>query len=123
MVRGQPDVNRTDTLCAAPTLFRCAATIVQRDGKPVFAIGTPGGIRIFPTVLQGIINVIDHEMNLQQSVEAPRIWTMGRGVEVEAEAPENVRSAAHTSELQSPMRISKAVFGLQTQTLQPTKTN
>ena len=65
-------------------LTATAATIVERDGKPFFAIGTPGGIRIFPTVLQGILNVIDHGMNIQEAVEAPRIWASGeyRGVRV-----------------------------------------
>ncbi len=43
------------------------------------ALGTPGGARIFGTVMQGIINVIDHGMGIQQAVEAPRIWTMSRG--------------------------------------------
>lgn len=73
-------------------LTATAATIVQKQGRPWFALGTPGGLRIFPTVLQGIINVIDHGMNLQESVEAPRIWTAGRGLEVENEAPESVRA-------------------------------
>ena len=65
-------------------LTATAATMVERDGKPFFAIGTPGGIRIFPTVLQGIINVIDHGMNIQEAVEAPRIWASGNIVEFES---------------------------------------
>ncbi|MGE3304197.1 MAG: gamma-glutamyltransferase [Hyphomonadaceae bacterium] len=73
-------------------LTATAATIVQKAGKPVFAIGTPGGLRIFPTVLQGIINVIDHGMNLQESVEAPRIWCAGGPIEVEEEVPPAQRS-------------------------------
>ena len=32
---------------------------------------------------QVIINVIDHKMTLQQSVEASRVWTQGNIVEVE----------------------------------------
>ena len=34
-------------------------------------------------MLQVIINVIDHKMTLQQSVEASRVWTQGNIVEVE----------------------------------------
>jgi gamma-glutamyltranspeptidase/glutathione hydrolase len=30
-------------------------------------------------VLQGILNVLDHGMSIQQAVEAPRIWTMMYG--------------------------------------------
>src|SRR6202021_1154297 len=48
-------------------------TIVLKDGKPVLVVGTPGGSRITTTVLEIIINVIDHGMTLQEAVDAPRI--------------------------------------------------
>jgi gamma-glutamyltranspeptidase/glutathione hydrolase len=48
-------------------------TIVLKDGKPVLVIGTPGGSRIITTVLEIIVNVIDHGMTLQEAVDAPRI--------------------------------------------------
>jgi len=48
-------------------------SIVARDGKPLLAIGTPGGRTIINTVLQVILNVIDHNMNVAEAVEAPRI--------------------------------------------------
>ena len=48
-------------------------TIVAKDGKPVFTAGSPGGKTIINTTMQVILNVIDHEMNIAQSVEAGRI--------------------------------------------------
>jgi gamma-glutamyltranspeptidase/glutathione hydrolase len=48
-------------------------TIVLKDGKPVLAVGSPGGARIITTVLEIIVNVIDHAMTLQEAVDAPRI--------------------------------------------------
>jgi gamma-glutamyltranspeptidase / glutathione hydrolase len=57
--------------------------IVLRDGKPVVALGLPGGLRIFPSVMQALINLIDHGMTLSEAVEAPRLWTQGFGVEME----------------------------------------
>ncbi|NNF05031.1 MAG: gamma-glutamyltransferase, partial [Rhodothermales bacterium] len=48
-------------------------TIVARDGKPVLAVGSPGGRTIINTVLQVILNVIDFDMNVARAVEAPRI--------------------------------------------------
>lgn len=48
-------------------------TIVARDGKPVMAIGSPGGRTIINTVLQVILNVIDHKMDIAEAVEAGRI--------------------------------------------------
>ena len=57
--------------------------IVLRDGRPRYALGLPGGLRIFPTVMQALCNLIDHGMSVQEAVEAPRLWTQGFGVEVE----------------------------------------
>ncbi len=57
--------------------------IVEKEERPVFCVGLVGGIRIFPSALQAIVNVIDHEMTPQEAVEAPRIWTLGEELEVE----------------------------------------
>jgi gamma-glutamyltranspeptidase / glutathione hydrolase len=62
-----------------------------KGGRVRFALGLPGGKKIFPSAMQAIINVIDHDMSLQQAVEAPRIWTEGIHLEVEQGIPEAVR--------------------------------
>jgi gamma-glutamyltranspeptidase/glutathione hydrolase len=67
-----------------------APAILSRDGRPWMGIGTPGGVRIFPSVLQAIVNVIDHGMTLQEAVEAPRLWTQGQTVELEVGFDEQV---------------------------------
>ena len=69
-----------------------APTLVLRDGHPVWALGLPGGVRIFTSVLQALVNLIDHGMSLQEAVEAPRVWTQGQELEVEAAVPEAVRA-------------------------------
>lgn len=48
-------------------------TIVAKDGRPVFTAGSPGGKTIINTTLQLILNVVDHDMNIAESVEAGRI--------------------------------------------------
>jgi gamma-glutamyltranspeptidase/glutathione hydrolase len=48
-------------------------TIVLRDGKLFLVAGSPGGPTIITTVLQLILNVVDHEMPLQMAVEAARV--------------------------------------------------
>ena len=48
-------------------------TILVKDNKPVIVIGTPGGRTIINTVLQVILNLVDHDMNIAQAIEAPRI--------------------------------------------------
>jgi len=47
-------------------------TILLKDGKPVMVVGAPGGRSIINSVLQVIINRVDHRMNIAQAVEAPR---------------------------------------------------
>ena len=47
-------------------------TIVLKDGKFWFALGSPGGPTIINTVMQTIINVVDHGMNIQQAIDWPR---------------------------------------------------
>jgi gamma-glutamyltranspeptidase/glutathione hydrolase len=70
-----------------------APTLVLEDSRPRWALGLPGGVRIFPSVLQAVVNLIDHGMSLQEAVEAPRVWTQGQELEVEAGVPEAVRQA------------------------------
>ncbi|WP_342594688.1 gamma-glutamyltransferase [Salinicola lusitanus] len=48
-------------------------TIVKKDGKNFLVTGSPGGSRIITTTLQVVMNVIDHGMNIQSAVSAPRI--------------------------------------------------
>lgn len=47
--------------------------VMRKDGTLWFAIGSPGGPTIIDTVLQTIINIVDHDMNIQQAIDAPRI--------------------------------------------------
>ena len=47
--------------------------VLRPDGSLFLAIGTPGGTTIINTVLQVITNVVDHGMNLQEAIDAPRV--------------------------------------------------
>jgi gamma-glutamyltranspeptidase/glutathione hydrolase len=69
-----------------------APMMALRDGKLRYALGLPGGKRIFPSAMQALINLIDHKMSLQEAVEAPRVWTEGNALEVEQGIPDSVRS-------------------------------
>jgi gamma-glutamyltranspeptidase / glutathione hydrolase len=64
-----------------------APVIVLRNSRPAWALGLPGGLRIFPSVMQAISNLIDHGMTVQEAVEAPRVWTQGHALEVEDAVP------------------------------------
>lgn len=47
-------------------------TIVTKNGKPVLALGSPGGSTIITTVLQMLVNRLDLGMGLPQAIAAPR---------------------------------------------------
>ncbi len=54
-------------------LSSMAPTIVLRDGQVRIVAGSPGGPRIITAVLEAVLNVIDHGMNAQEAVNAPRL--------------------------------------------------
>jgi len=49
-----------------------APTIVQRNGKPVLATGSPGGATIITTVLQVLLERLDFGKSLPAAIAAPR---------------------------------------------------
>ncbi len=54
-------------------LSSMSPTIVMKNGKNFLVAGSPGGSRIITTTLQVIMNVIDHNLNVQAAVNAPRV--------------------------------------------------
>ncbi|WP_220335077.1 gamma-glutamyltransferase [Paracoccus thiocyanatus] len=48
-------------------------TMVLKDGKVWLVTGSPGGARIITTVLQVVMNMIDHGMNVAEASTAPRV--------------------------------------------------
>ncbi len=73
-----------------------APTILRRGGRPWAALGLPGGLRIFGSVFQAVLNLLDHGMDVQEAVEAPRIWTQGAALEVEPGIGHAIRAALAT---------------------------
>ena len=55
-------------------LSSMAPTIVTRNGELVLVTGSPGGSTIINTVLQVLLNFIDHKMSAEQAVVSPRIY-------------------------------------------------
>lgn len=47
-------------------------TIVLKDGRPLFATGSPGGSTIITTALQVVLGRIDRGLTLEQAIAAPR---------------------------------------------------
>jgi gamma-glutamyltranspeptidase/glutathione hydrolase len=54
-------------------LSSMSPTIVTKDGKTFMVLGSPGGSRIITIVVETIMNVVDHGMQVQEAVNAPRL--------------------------------------------------
>ncbi len=88
------DPRRGNALSIAPgkrVTTSMSPMMALKDGKVRYALGLPGGRKIFPSALQALLNLIDHGMALQEAVEAPRIWTEGPLLEVEHGIPAPIR--------------------------------
>jgi gamma-glutamyltranspeptidase/glutathione hydrolase len=71
--------------------------LVFRNGRPVLALGSPGGTRIFTSLTQIILNITEFRMSLDESIEAPRFFShsvrgKARAIAVENRIPESVRT-------------------------------
>jgi len=61
--------------------------------KPFLVLGSPGGTRIFPSLAQIIINIIDFGMSLDEAIESPRFFSYSsegkaRSISLESRIPE-----------------------------------
>ena len=54
-------------------LSSMAPTLVTKDGKAFLVLGSPGGSRIITITLETALNIIDHGMQPQEAVDAPRL--------------------------------------------------
>jgi gamma-glutamyltranspeptidase/glutathione hydrolase len=67
--------------------------VLDDDGRPVLAVGTPGGHTIGQTIPQIVMNVLDFGMNIQEAIAAPRIaFAEPNALLVEPGIPEAVRA-------------------------------
>ena len=54
-------------------LSSMAPTLVEKDGRVLLVLGSPGGSRIITAVLETILDIVDYGMAPQQAIETPRI--------------------------------------------------
>jgi len=58
-------------------------TMVFKDGKPMLAIGSPGGSRIINYVTQKVIAILDWEMDLQAALDLPHVVNRNGATDLE----------------------------------------
>jgi gamma-glutamyltranspeptidase / glutathione hydrolase len=61
-----------------------APAIVFKNGEPYMTIGSPGGPQIIGIVAQVLVNVLDHGMDMQQAINAPRMDSRNSPIALEA---------------------------------------
>ncbi len=97
-------------------LSSMSPTIVVKNGKNFLVTGSPGGSRIITTTLQVIMNVIDHNLNPQAAVNAPRIHHQWFPDEIRIEegiSPDTVsllRSMGHRVKEKKSMGASQTIL-------------
>jgi gamma-glutamyltranspeptidase/glutathione hydrolase len=69
----EPKGNPMDAHPGRRKLSSDSPSIIFKDGKPVAAIGTPGGHTITQTIAQMIMNMLDFKMSITEAISAPRI--------------------------------------------------
>jgi len=68
--------------------------VLDEQGRPWLAIGTPGGHTIAQTVPQIVMNVLDFDMDIQRAIAQPRIsFIEPNQLAVEDRIPERIRDA------------------------------
>ena len=75
-------------------LSSMSPVIVFREGNPWFATGSPGGARIITAVLQMVVNMIDHGMNIADAAHSPRMhhqWWPDKLVVEQGFGPDTIR--------------------------------
>lgn len=88
----EPAGNPMDAHPGRRKLSSDAPSIILKDGRPVVALGTPGGHTITQAVSQMIMNLLDFDMSIEEAIAAPRIaFIEPNRLAVEETIPEPVR--------------------------------
>lgn len=69
--------------------------IVFKGDNPFLVLGSPGGTRIFPSLTQIIVNVIEFGMGLDEAIESPRFFSYSvggqtRNISLESRIPQDI---------------------------------
>lgn len=92
-------------------LSSMSPTIILKDGKLFMIVGSPGGARIITTVLQVIVNVIDHKMDISEAVSAPRFHMQWLPDEIRIEKFGMTKDVKENLEKMGYLIVTKPVMG------------
>jgi len=83
--------------CVAPNKYPLSSMsptiVLNEDGSPYMAIGSPGGTTIIVAVAQIILNTVLFGMDMQEAIEVPRFSEKGSGLQYETRIPQETIDA------------------------------
>lgn len=91
-------------------------TLVMKDGDVFLVTGSPGGSRIITTVLQILLNVLDHDMNIASATAAPRVHHQWLPDELRVEVGLNgdtlrlLKARGHTVKVRDAMGSTQSIL-------------
>ncbi len=107
-----PHPGRALSIEPGKRVFSSMAPMMVTDGSRILhALGLPGALRIFPSAFQAIVNLVDHGMDSQRAVEAPRVWTEGGRLELEPAYPDTL-AADLTARRHNVERVPRIAGGM-----------
>ena len=83
-----PRPGRAGSIAPGKSRFSAVCpTIAFSNGKPHVVLGAPGGTQIVMGVLQGLLNVLDFGMTMEQAVSAPRFSSTSNAIDITNRIP------------------------------------
>lgn len=90
----EPAGNPMDAHPGRRKLSSDSPSIILKGGRPVYALGTPGGHTITQAVAQMILNLLDHGMTIEEAISSPRIaFVEPNTLAVEETIPASIRQS------------------------------
>lgn len=110
-VDGKPVANRVEG-GKRPRSSMAPTFVFDEQGTLILALGSAGGARIIPYVLETLIAVLDWQMDIQDAIALPHFADVGSGLELEEGTSLAAQSAALTT-LGHTVRLAPLTSGIQ----------
>jgi len=87
-------------------------TIVSQSGQPLLITGSPGGSTIINTVFHVVVNIIDHQLPLEDAVARPRFHHQWQPDSIRFEADAFLEGVQEQLESMGHQELRSAGFGI-----------